>query len=562
MMEEGPRSPSSLGATAGEEVKSKNDDEEAYVHDQLPSIEEVRTRAATLSASADRANRVSRRRLRPPRDALKLIFYAGVFLLIVAVIILIVGLVTAGNDGRTTEGMLDRTEVETFLFSQGYVSENDMNDGNSPQHKAITWLVESDGAGSVAVPNQEDSFGYTEFLQRYVLVVLYFATSVSGWKTKWNMLTPGLDTCAWNKGATADDGRVFRFGARCIGGLVTRIQIPQTNLEGIIPKELGYLTDLTFLALHHNSLSGILPGELQMLVNLDYLALHVNQLSGNIPNWVDSLDKLRVLGLGDNMFDGVLPSAMSKLTNLVTLGLDDNEFDGNFLFLKDMKRMERLYLNGNNFGTSIDTTYLLAMRGLEELDLSGNQFEGSIPEQYFNFPKLRILDLSDNSLSGNLPLDKYDNKAMNYLTLDHNKLNGPILESMASLSNLTHFDLSGNLFTGFIPNSITTQMTALKYLFFSDNPKLTASAIPDLSALKHLEDVSFKGTQRTGLIPDYFPQSNPDLVLLDLDDNALTGTIPRALGGCPRLQYLLLNRNEGLVGQVPVEIQLLPSLGK
>jgi uncharacterized protein YjbI with pentapeptide repeats len=566
MTEDGRKSSDSLGATPGEQVVTSttntaaDDEEEPYVHDQLPSVEEVRIQAASYLASADRANRVSRRRLRPPPSVIKWLFFLGLFLLIVAMIVLIVGLTTGSNNNDNVG--LDRDDVETFLVMQGYASKEEMSDDLSPQSKAVDWLVHNDGDGSVAVPNADDfTTGYTEFLQRYALVVLFFTTAGENWNYTWNMLVPNRRTCEWNRGGTLNNGQVFQFGARCSGGIVTRIQIPQSNLAGPLPRELGYLSDLTFLGLHHNALTGGIPGEWQMLNKMDYMALHVNQLTGRIPGWVDDFKDLRVLGLGDNLFTGLLPEAMMRLTNLVTLGLDNNFFDGNFLFLQDMRRMERLYLNENNFGTTLGTTYLLAMRDLLELDLSSNKFRGSLPIDYFQFPKLRILDLGNNMLTGILPLGTYDNAALNYVTLDHNNFTGPIVERMANMVNLTHLDLSGNSLTGNIPSAVTSQLTNLRYLFLADNP-LTPSAVPDLSALKHLEDVSLKGTSRTGEIPIYFPESNPNLVLLDLDNNALQGAVPRDLGGCPNLQYLLLNRNEGLTGQIPSEIQELPKLSK
>ena len=57
------------------------------------------------------------------------------------------------------------------------------------------------------------------------------------------------------------------------------------KVYGAIPKEIGQLTDLKRLSLHHTHLSGLLPTELGLLTNLEYLNLERNpELRGSIPH--------------------------------------------------------------------------------------------------------------------------------------------------------------------------------------------------------------------------------------------------------------------------------------
>ncbi len=51
------------------------------------------------------------------------------------------------------------------------------------------------------------------------------------------------------------------------------------------------------------------------------------------------------------------------------------------------------------------------------------------------------------------------------------------------------------------------------------------------------------------------------LVLLDLDDNDFTGTIPTEIGNMISLTFLLLNRNK-LKGNVPTELGFVTDLRK
>jgi Leucine-rich repeat (LRR) protein len=54
-------------------------------------------------------------------------------------------------------------------------------------------------------------------------------------------------------------------------------------LSGSIPKELGDLSNLTFLALTRTQISGSIPSEIGNLAKLDTLLLYGNQLTGPVP---------------------------------------------------------------------------------------------------------------------------------------------------------------------------------------------------------------------------------------------------------------------------------------
>jgi Leucine-rich repeat (LRR) protein len=78
--------------------------------------------------------------------------------------------------------------------------------------------------------------------------------------------------------------------------------------------------------------------------------------------------------------------------------------------------------------------------------------------------------------------------------------------------------------------------------------------------LTNLEDLSLKKTNLTNEIPAFTKLKK--LVLLDLDNNNLSGEIPIELSELTNLKFLYLSRNEKLIGPVPTEIQLLPKLSK
>lgn len=547
-----------------------DDDQVPYVHDQLPNVEEVRIRAASALSMATHANRAtttvrlrSNRRIpivpRTNRDCVwRGVFWAGLALMVIAIIVLVFGILETGKSESSSNTSLDRKQVEEFLVASGIATNEELQDTWTPQWDAVSWLVQLDGDGREPLPADGEDAAF--FVQRYVLALLYYATNGQFWLHSRNLLRGDRNTCGWNTRVDDDNGDSFDFGAVCNEeGLVIKIYIPQTNLKGTMPRELGLLTKLEFLALHYNEVTGTLPSELQLLTNLDNLALHSNQLSGSIPSWIDQLTLLRVLGLGYNYMGGTLPSAIGTLTSLVTLGLDKNEFDGDLQYLQGLTNMRRLYLSGNSFTGPLDTNHLRAMRELEELDLSDNEFTGAVPIDMFSFPQLRILDLNDNNLSGPLPSGPYtDAPSLRALSLNFNDITGSISESIGDLTSLTHLDLASNEFTGIIP-PVIQNLTNLSYLFLADNP-FDESTFPDISRLTNLKDLSLKRTHIAGDLPALTQLKR--LVMLDLDGNDLAGKIPIEWNRLTNLQYLFLNRNLGVNGTVPVSIQNLPSLSK
>ncbi len=98
-------------------------------------------------------------------------------------------------------------------------------------------------------------------------------------------------------------------------GCVIELVLFANDLNGIIPPELGSMTNLTTLHLHSNNLTGTIPSELGNLMNLESLRLNTNQLSGSIPSEFANLTNLEELTLYNNQLSGCYDQ---NLTNLCT----------------------------------------------------------------------------------------------------------------------------------------------------------------------------------------------------------------------------------------------------
>ena len=122
---------------------------------------------------------------------------------------------------------------------------------------------------------------------RAALVALYNATNGANWTDSANWGSDeSLDE--WHGVTTDDDGRV------------TQLRLWENNLVGMIPVELGNLSNLSVLELGRNQLSGEIPEELGNLSSLERLSLSRNKLSGGIPTELGNLVNLIELSLWGN----------------------------------------------------------------------------------------------------------------------------------------------------------------------------------------------------------------------------------------------------------------------
>ncbi len=106
------------------------------------------------------------------------------------------------------------------------------------------------------------------------------------------------------------------------------LDLRANQLDGVIPAELGGLTQLSTLLLESNQLQGIIPPELGQLANLEELDLAVNQLTRAIPAELGQLANLKLLKVGDNQLTGTVPAELGQLAKLEGLSLHPNPLTG------------------------------------------------------------------------------------------------------------------------------------------------------------------------------------------------------------------------------------------
>jgi len=149
------------------------------------------------------------------------------------------------------------------------------------------------------------------------------------------------------------------------------------DLTGILPDEIGLLSELTDLCLNDNQIGGVLPESLGQLSQLKSLRLHGNKFSGEIPeNIFGNLKNLEVAFLSANQLSGSIPESIGACINLRELGLFQNQLTGEI------------------------SESLANLSNLQTLNLRNNKLSGSIPNQLSKISTLKTLYLSSNNLNG------------------------------------------------------------------------------------------------------------------------------------------------------------------
>lgn len=287
--------------------------------------------------------------------------------------------------------------------------------------------------------------------QRDALIALYNSTNGAGWlnNSNWNG-APGTEN-TWY-GVTCDNANT----------VVLELDLSGNNLSGVIPTELGNLSNLTYLNLSSNQLTGQIPPELGDLSNLTILNLHSNRLA-EIPPELGNLSSLTHLYLEKNEIGVNIPSSFGNLANLERLYLHYNQLTGSIpAGLGSLTNLESLYLRYNNLTGSIPPE-LGNLENLVDLDLHSNQLTGSIPPELGNLVNLEKLFLHFNRLSGSIPTELENLSNLIMLNLSYNQLTGSIPPELGYLSSLKTLHLFGNQLKGEIPPTMVFLTELLDY---------------------------------------------------------------------------------------------------
>ncbi|KAF8115764.1 hypothetical protein N665_0025s0215 [Sinapis alba] len=297
---------------------------------------------------------------------------------------------------------------------------------------------------------------------------------------------------------------------------------------------------LRHLNLSHNALNGgfFSADSIGSFKNLEVVDLENNQINGELPRF-GSQPGLKILKLARNQLFGTVPEELLQSSiPLQELDLSENGFTGSISEINSTT-LTLLNLSSNGFSGDLPST----LKSCLVIDLSGNTFSGdvSVVQKWEATPD--VIDLSSNSLSGTLPNFTSAFSRLSMLSIRNNSVSGglPSLWDDSGASQFSVIDLSSNKFSGSIPQS---------FLSFASLRSLNLS-------MNNLEGpIPFRGSRASELMA---LSSDPQMELLDLSTNSLTGLLPGDIGTMERIRVLNLANNK-LSGELPSELNKLSDL--
>ena len=143
----------------------------------------------------------------------------------------------------------------------------------------------------------------------FALATLYFSLSGDLWDRAENWLQPS-SMCEWHGINCAKD----KHGEKDV---IVAISLPDNQLVGGVPTQLGLLTSLQNLNLAGNNLKGTsMPSEIGRLVDLEALDLWATSLAGELPSDIGLCTKLTMLDLEGSDLTGTVPTEIGNIKSL------------------------------------------------------------------------------------------------------------------------------------------------------------------------------------------------------------------------------------------------------
>lgn len=230
------------------------------------------------------------------------------------------------------------------------------------------------------------------------LVKIY--NTIGPWSGKWDL----NDITTWDGVTVALDEATNELR-------VTGIEVYNgMGLHGMIPTEIGQLTELRTLVMAGGHLDGTIPEAIGNLLNLEKLTFESKNLTGGIPESIGNLKKLKRLTITNTNLDDTIPESIGNLVSLEKLFLYDNRLTGNIpKGLAYLNKLKSAIFNNNQltgvFPVEIlkgkTTRFFFWNNNITELpfevwkddseiiapDLQGNRLSGVVPEWVFSMKK-------------------------------------------------------------------------------------------------------------------------------------------------------------------------------
>ncbi|KAL9685214.1 hypothetical protein QQ045_022662 [Rhodiola kirilowii] len=367
------------------------------------------------------------------------------------------------------------------------------------------------------------------------------------------------------------------------GCTLLELDLSANHFVGEFPKTISNCMNLEVLNLWGNMFNGMIPPQIGFISNLHSLFLGSNNFSADIPQSLVNCSNLAFLDLSNNKFGGLIQSTFGKFTSLKFLILHGNFYTGGILEsgILSLPNIARLDLSFNNFTGQLPLE-LSETRSLEFLMLSSNQFSGSIPTMYGHLTSLQALDLSFNKLNGSIPSSIGNLNSLLWLMLAGNALDGQIPPEIGNCSSLLWLNLADNRLSGEIPPELSNiganpaptfelnrrrerinpgsgECSAMRRWIPANYPPF--SHVYTVLTMKNCRTLWEQLLRGYGIFPVCTPGSSMrkfDISgYLQVSGNRISGELPKEMGKMMGFSMLHMGNNK-FQGSLPPEISHIP----
>jgi hypothetical protein len=365
------------------------------------------------------------------------------------------------------------------------------------------------------------------------------------------------------------------------------LDLIENPLTGTIPSELGLVTTMTAIAFYSNQLSGTISTELGRLSNLIEFTLAYSFISGSMPSELLSLSTMSILFVESSLMTGTISPLLSNAQGLSELTIEYSFFTGPiFPCISYDNSLLTTFAIANNFFSGTMVTSIGSLSKLPEFFVNNNILSGSLPSQMGELMLMQYILLDFNHFTGVLPSELGSLVSMLSIDTENNMLSGTLATELAQLVNVQQLNFAHNAISGPIPTQLGV-LTALNSLIVNNN-LLSGPLVANVSSMVQLREMIVSANLMTSTLPSqlssadfeslvcannffsgsfvssfssgfYSLQVNsnmlsgnlaifspenatevwPSLIILDVSDNAFTGSFPASIFGLPSLEALV-----------------------
>ncbi|KAI3470540.1 hypothetical protein Pfo_027203 [Paulownia fortunei] len=328
------------------------------------------------------------------------------------------------------------------------------------------------------------------------------------------------------------------------------LDLSQNRFQGTIPKAIVNLCNLRFLDLTENRFTGGIPdfgvNQYGCLQDLEYLRISYNLLNGPISASLGTLSSLRELDISNNLFSGSIPSSFGQLSNLEKLDVSNNSLSGlvSELHFAKLSKLSELSMSLNTIVFNVSSTWIPPFQ-LQTIKLTSCTLGPLFPSWLQTQQDVVELRISETSISDSLP-DWFEKlySRVHYLDLSKNNIRGQLPKFEEANRLFRRLILHSNNFDG----PLRPLPSDVLLLDVSNN--MVSGSIPVQNSKNlTLEVLILSNNQLNGVFPDFLCEIKT-MMILDLANNQFTGKIPECIGDMENLGMLDLTNNS-LHGEIP-----------